>query len=544
MNQSTARTSRLRSTQWIFGALVLAVLSVAVLLAARPTSAEPTGPTSEDKHITRAITILMNREHLTRHPLDNEMSSRWLDNYLKMLDPRKVFFTQQDVDGWNTYRDQLDDMAVRGDTSFAYRVFDQFLDRIDQRVRLVKELAYQPHDFTKDENMDTDPDTINYAKTDAEMRDRWRKRIKYELLDLELEKDLKGKEAQDKIAKRYEYLAKRMRKTDNQELLEMYLTALTTAYDPHTTYMSANSLENFEIQMRLKLEGIGAALEAPEGETVVKKIIPGGAAAKDKRLQMDDRIVGVGQGAEGPIVDVSEMKLNDVVQLIRGHEGTTVRLKVIPKGSNEPKVYAIVRQQIELTDQEARSEVLEAGTKPNGQPYKIGVINLPSFYMDMSGARNGLDDFKSTTRDVAKLLKSFNEKHVDAVVIDLRMNGGGSLTESINLTGLFIDHGPVVQVKDFDGQKTEYDDTETRRGLGRAAGRAHEQVQRQRQRDLRRRHPGLQARADRRRHGHARQGHGAEPARLEPAAVPRHCQPAATRRPEDHDAAVLPPRRR
>lgn len=460
MKQYAARISRLRYTQRTLGAVVLAVLSAAVLVAARPSLAEPTGPTSSDKHITGAITVLMNREHLTRHPLDNEISGRWLDNYVKMLDPRKVFFTQTDIDGWNAYRDQLDDMGRRGDTSFAYRVFQQFLDRIDERVTLVKELAYQPHDFTVDESMSTDPDAIGYAKDDAEMRDRWRKRVKYELLDLEVDKEMTDKEAQDKIAKRYEYLGKRMRKTDNDELLEMYLTALTTAYDPHTSYMSASSLENFEIQMRLNLEGIGAALEAPDGETVVKKIIPGGAAAKDGRLKIDDRIVGVGQGDAGPIVDVSEMKLNDVVKLIRGKQGSRVRLKVVPKDEKDAKIYDIVRQQIALTDQEARSEILEAGIKPNGLPYKVGVINLPSFYMDMSGARNGNANFKSTTRDVARLLEKFKADNVDAVVIDLRLNGGGSLTESINLTGLFIDTGPVVQVKDFDGQKTQYDDTE------------------------------------------------------------------------------------
>ena len=250
-----------------------------------------------------------------------------------------------------------------------------------------------------------------------------------------------------------------MKQTDHDELLEIYLTALTTSYDPHTTYMSKTSLENFEIQMRLNLEGIGAALVAPDGETVVAKVIPGGAAFKDGRLKPDDRIVGVGQG-EGPIVAVSEMKLNDVVKLIRGHQGTTVRLQVIPKGETEPKIYNIVRQRIELSDSEARSVIFEAGHKPDGSPYRVGVINLPSFYMDMSGAKLGRDDFKSTTRDVARLLKEFNAQKVDAVVVDLRHNGGGSLTESINLTGLFIDTGPVVQVKDFDGQKTQYDDNE------------------------------------------------------------------------------------
>ena len=460
MSQLIAQMCRTRGLKWGLRAAALAAVTASQLAAPTSLLAEPTGPTTTDRHVTRAITFLMNREHLTRHPLDNEISGRWMDNYLKMLDPRKVLFSQADIDSWNAYRDQLDDMALKGDTSFAYRVFAQFLDRIDQRVKTVNELVREPHDFTVEEVLETDPDTIGWAKNDAEMRDRWRKRVKYELLDLEADKKMTGKEAQDKIAKRYTHLAKRMRQTDNDELLEMYLTALTTGYDPHTSYMSASSLENFEIQMRLNLEGIGAALEAPDGETVVKKIIPGGAAAKDGRLKIEDRIVGVGQGNEGAIVDVSEMKLNDVVKLIRGPQNSTVRLKVLPKDSKEPTIYNIVRQQIALTDQEARGEILEAGQKPNGQPYKVGVINLPSFYMDMSGARNGRDDFKSTTRDVARLLGEFKKNGVDAVVVDLRFNGGGSLTESINLTGLFIDSGPVVQVKDFDGQKTQYDDTE------------------------------------------------------------------------------------
>ncbi|MEX0678495.1 MAG: carboxy terminal-processing peptidase [Pirellulales bacterium] len=463
MSRLSAVTIGLRSPRWTFGALVVAALSGAVLVSGRPSWAEPTGPAAADKHITHAITVLMNHEHLTRHPLDNEISGRWLDNYLKMLDPRKVFFTESDVDNWMAYRSQLDDMALRGDTSFAYRVFGQFLERIDERVKLAKELVYEPHDFVIDEAMDTDADAVAYAKNDAEMRDRWRKRVKFELLDLEVEKKLTGKEAQEKIAKRYQNLSKRMRQTDNDELLEMYLTALTTAYDPHTAYMSPSTLENFEIQMRLNLEGIGAALEAPDGETVVKRVIPGGAAAKDGRLKMDDRIIGVGQGIDGPIVDVSDMKLNDVVKLIRGHQGTTVRLQVVPEGEKDAKIYAIERAQVALTDSEARSVIFEAGKKANGSPYKVGVINLPSFYMDMEAARSGRDDFKSTTRDVAGLLEKFKAENVDAVVLDLHLNGGGSLTESINLTGLFIDTGPVVQVKDIDGQKTQYDDTE--RGL-------------------------------------------------------------------------------
>ncbi len=452
---------RSRSSRWVCAALLVAVVSALALAGVKQVSAQPVGPQPADRSIILAITRLLSTDHLTRHPLDNEISHRWLHNYLKMLDPRKVFLSQADVDGFNVYRDQLDDMALKKDTSFAYRVFDRFLQRIDERVKLVDELLQQPVDFTVDEDIVTDPDELSYAKDDAEMRDRWRKRIKFELLDLATEKTpLEGKPAQEKISKRYHQLSKRMKQTDNSELLEIYLTALTTSYDPHTTYMSADSLNNFEIQMRLNLEGIGAALEAPDGETVIRKIIPGGAAAKDGRLKPEDRIIGVGQGLDGPITDVSDIKLNEVVKLIRGRQGTTVRLKVLSKGETEPKIYNIVRQQVELADSEARSVILEAGKKADGSPFKVGVINLPSFYMDMSRAKSGRDDFKSTTRDVARLLKDFNREKVDAVVLDLRHNGGGSLTESINLTGLFIDSGPVVQVKDFDGQKTLYDDTE------------------------------------------------------------------------------------
>ncbi|MEX2114007.1 MAG: carboxy terminal-processing peptidase [Pirellulales bacterium] len=449
------------SPRRILGLALAALVLASLCVPLRHTAAEITGPQRNDRPITKAITVLMTRQHLTRHPLDDEISNRWINNYLKMLDPRKVFFSQADVDEFMNYRNQLDDMALQGDTSFAYRVFNKFLTRIDERVKLVDEILAGPIDETVDEELITDPDEIAYAKDDADVRDRWRQRVKFDLLELSTDKPpLAGKEALDKVSKRYHHLAKRMRQTSNDELLEMYLTGLTTAFDPHTSYMGAHTLEDFEIQMRLNLEGIGAALEAPEGETVVKKIIPGGAAAKDGRLKPEDRIVGVGQDANGPIVTVTDMKLRDVVRLIRGHEGTTVRLEVLPKGETQSKVYDIVRQKVELTDAEARSEILEAGTKPDGKPYKVGVINLPSFYMDMSGAREGLQDFKSTTRDVSKLLADFNAQGVDAVVIDLRTNGGGSLTESIKLTGLFIDSGPVVQVKDSDGQKQQYDDTE------------------------------------------------------------------------------------
>jgi carboxyl-terminal processing protease len=249
-----------------------------------------------------------------------------------------------------------------------------------------------------------------------------------------------------------------MHQTDGSELLEMYLNSLTTSYDPHSDYMSPRTLKNFDIIMSLELEGIGASLMSEDGYTVVKKIIPKGAADKNGQLKVEDKIVGVGQGDNGEIVDVVDMKLNDVVDLIRGKRGTVVRLDVIPATGTEPKVIRIAREKIELTDSEAQGEIFDAGQKPDGTPYRVGVIDLPSFYMDMAGARRGLPDYKSTTRDVRNILDDFKKKGVDAVVLDLRWNGGGSLTEAINLTGLFITDGPVVQVKGADGRVEPYYD--------------------------------------------------------------------------------------
>ncbi len=459
MSRSLVSACRTRAARWAVCLFLLATTGAVVLLSGRGGLADPNGPQQADRQVTLAVSALLKREHLGRHPLDDEISERWLKTYLKTLDPFKVYFMQSDIDEFNQHKDDLDDWAKQGDIRFGYTIFKRFLERMDERVKWVDEMLPLQHDFTKNEEMITDPDVTTYAKTVEEAKDIWRKRVKYDLLVLEADKDkLEGKAAQDKLSRRYHGLSKRWHQTDSDELLEMYLTALTTSYDPHTTYMSPGSLENFEIQMRLNLEGIGAALQFTDGYTVVSKIIPGGAADKDKRLKPEDKVVGVGQGTDGEMVDVVDMKLNDVVKLIRGERGTVVRLKVMPAGQTEPKIYAITREQIELTDSEARSEVIEAGRRPDGQPYKIGVIDLPSFYMDMSGAREGLEDFKSTTRDVAKLLKKFNEQKVDLVVLDLRQNGGGSLTESINLTGLFIDTGPVVQVKDADKRVQHYDD--------------------------------------------------------------------------------------
>jgi carboxyl-terminal processing protease len=449
-----------RRTTWFR----VAALTVGAALLSPLVWAEPTGPTQSDRHVTVAVTSLLRREHLTKHALDDEISARCGDGYLKLLDPWKLYFYQSDIDAFNAFKTELDDMAKKGDVSFAHTVYKTFLERIDERVQMVEELLNATHDFTLDEEMPVDKDQMTWAKTPAEARERWRKRIKYDLLSLKADKSESDKpeekSAVDKLRQRYRSFAKRMRQTSNEELLEMYLTSFTSSFDPHTSYMSPATVENFEIAMRLELEGIGAALQSVDGYTVVNKIVPGGAAEKDGRLKVEDKIVAVGQGedASGEMVDIVDMKLSDVVKMVRGKENTKVRLAVVSVGSPEKKILTITRAKIELTDSEAKSEIFEAGRKSDGTAYRVGVIDLPSFYMDMAGARRGLPDFKSTTRDVRLILDDFNKKGVDAVVLDLRRNGGGSLTEAINTTGLFIGEGPVVQVKDADGRIQPYFD--------------------------------------------------------------------------------------
>jgi carboxyl-terminal processing protease len=472
-------------------ALFIALVAACLVPAAW---ADPIGPRPEDRQITTGVRTLLLREHLSRHPLDKEIAARWMKTFLKALDPMKVYFYQSDVDEFTRRQDDLVKMIEKNDISFAYFVFQRYLQRVDERVKMVDELLAQPQDFTVNEEMTVDRDLLQYPKDPNEASDRWRKRLKYDLLVLKTDKEKKTvasepvkdpnqspgdsdiqqvitepktepkskdkkeeKKPVDRLTQRYHSFAKRMHQTDADELLETYLNSLTTSFDPHTDYMSPSTQENFDIMMRLELEGIGASLQSDDGYTVVKHLVPGGVADKDGRLKIEDKIVGVGQADEGPIVDVIDMKLNDVVKLIRGARGTVVRLEVLSPAGDK-KILKMTRQKIELKDSEAQSKIFEAGKRPDGTPFKIGVINLPSFYMDMTGARRGIPDFKSTTRDVKVILEDFNKNGVDAVVLDLRNNGGGSLTEAINLTGLFIPNGPVVQVKDADGHVSPFYD--------------------------------------------------------------------------------------
>ncbi|HJQ80390.1 MAG TPA: S41 family peptidase, partial [Lacipirellulaceae bacterium] len=440
---------------------IASAILIGLALAARSASvsARPTEPSAADRQITLAVSMLMERSHLSGQSLDDTISQRCMETFIKELDPLKLFFYQSDVDEFMRSRNRLDDLFRRGDIRFAYDVFARFLARVDERIQLAQANLNVKHDFTIEEEMIRDPEAATFAKTPEEAAEKWRQRVKFDLMK-EVADDVSLEEAVKKLRKRYDSIGKSWQQTDNDELLERYLSAMTTGFDPHSSYMAPSTLDNFNITMRLELDGIGASLRSVDGYTVVQNIIPGGAADKHGGIKPEDKIVGVGEGPDGPIEDIVDMKLNDVVKKIRGKRGTIVRLEVDPADNSERKVLTITRDRIELKDSEARSEIIERGKKADGTPYRLGVIQLPSFYMDMDGARLGLPEFKSTTRDVRRLLEQFKTQNIDAVVIDLRWNGGGSLTEAVNMTGLFIDDGPVVQVKGPDGRTQPYKDQE------------------------------------------------------------------------------------
>ena len=379
-----------RRTLWLACYRCRWLLVVVMVAALYPfASADPLVPGSRDRITTMAVSRLL-QQHLTRHPLDNEISERCLKEFLKRLDLMKVYFYQSDVDEFMKHKDELCDSIRRGDVTFAYTVFRTFLDRVDERIKTIDELLRTSHDFKADEEIVREHESAHYPHNPVEARDLWRKRIKYDLLGLKAEKKIEGKKAQDKLAQRYGSFSRRMHQIDSDELLEMFLDSFTESFDPHTSYMSPETEENFDIAMSLELKGgIGASLVSEDGFTVVHKLVPGGVAEKSGQLKADDRIVAVGQGNEGPMVDVTDMKLGKVVKLIRGKPGDVVRLEVMPANDTPRKTVKIVREKIELKDSQAKGVIFETGRKADGTPYHVGVIDLPSFYRDMAGDRPG-----------------------------------------------------------------------------------------------------------------------------------------------------------
>jgi carboxyl-terminal processing protease len=422
-----------------------------------PRVLEATGPRVEDRTIAKVVKKMVERDHISRRIIDDEISSRTFDRFLRQLDSLKLYFLQSDIDELSKYKNQLDDNAQRGDISFAYTAYNRLMERIKEMMPTVHQMIDAEHDFTIDETIPVDRDILEYSKTLAESQERWRKQVKYSLLILKADKKT-DEEARAQLHRRYRTHEKNREQMDVYELLEMYLSSLTESFDPHTNYMAPRAQDNFKIQLGLQLQGIGATLQSEDGITVIAGTVPGGAADKDGRLKKGDRIIAVGQEGSSEMVDVVDMKLDDVVSLIRGSAGTKVRLSFQPKVGTETKTIEITRAKIELKDSAARGEVLERGMKADGTPYRVGYIELPSFYFDMDGSRQGTAGARSTKVDIEAILKRFKTQNVDGVVLDLSRNGGGSLSESIGCTGLFIDRGPVVQVKDSEGQSVTYED--------------------------------------------------------------------------------------
>ncbi|WP_373186667.1 carboxy terminal-processing peptidase [Halopseudomonas sp.] len=455
------RLNFLRNTCFV----ALLATGFAALAAEHPASLDLDSlqPTREQMIASLQTVELLRLQHYNKLSLDDELSSEIFDNYVKLLDPQRSLFTAADVAVFEKYRHSLDDFLPAGDLSVGFAMYKRQMDRLDQRLTyaqgLIDELASL--DFASEQSILIDREEAEWPTDDAALVALWRKQIKDEVLRMKLAgRDLET--IQEMLGKRYKGQQLRLTQTSSEDIFQGYLNAFTQVYDPHTQYMSPEVAENFDINMSLSLQGIGAVLQSDEEYTKITRLVPAGPAAKSQQLAPADRIIGVAQG-DGEMIDVVGWRLGEVVKLIRGPKGSDVRLEVIP-ASNPPtdlstRTVALVREEIKLEDQAAKSKVLEFGDGQDAQ--RIGVIEVPNFYIDFKAYRRGDEDYKSTTRDVRRLLSELQEKQVDGIVLDLRNNGGGSLQEATELTGLFIDQGPTVLVRDTRGEVQVLDDPET-----------------------------------------------------------------------------------
>ena len=446
-----------------FTALSMVVLAISTWFAQQLSSADPA-----DADTAKMVAKIIPKYHLNRRSIDNAASSDLLDRFIKDLDPQKLYFLKSDIDEFEKHRSTLDDEIKNGDVKFAYEVFEVYKKRLRRQMAVANDWVEREHDFTIEEYIETDEDKLMWSTTQEELDDRWRRRVKHDLLLFKLsdedneedgEENTETLTPKERLHKRYRNSQLAADQYNDVEQLERYLTALATVFDPHSSYMSPQTWEDFEIQMRLSLDGIGAALQADDGYTVVASIVPGGAASEDGRLKVKDKIIGVGQES-GEIVDIYEMKLSEVVRMIRGKRGTIVRLQVKTAKDNKIKTYELTRQKIELKDSEVKGRIIETSERV-GRAGRIGVIDIPSFYRDFAGASSGFNNFKSAAADVERVLTQFQREGVDAVVIDLRNNGGGSLAEAIEVSGHFIDRGPVVQIKEPSGYTKVLEDEDS-----------------------------------------------------------------------------------
>lgn len=401
---------------------------------------------------TIVINKVLERFHYRKVSLDDAFAKQIFEKYLKSLDPNRSFFLRADVDGFERQTRRLDDDLRRGRIELGFAVFKTYRERVDERVDYALRLLSSDFDFDKGEHYQFDRSEARWATNGAELDDIWRQRVKNDWLGLRLAKK-DDDEIRDLLEERYESLGRRIRQFDSDDVFQAFVNAYTQSLEPHTSYMSPSTSENFDISMRLSLEGIGAVLRGDAEYTVVQRTIPGGPARQCGQVHGGDRIVGVAQGLDGAMEDVVGWRLQDVVDKIRGPKASVVRLLILPKSAGSDGVtreISLVRNEIKLEDQAAKSYIIEG--MPHMPRARIGVLEIPAFYRDFRAEAEGKGDFRSTTRDVRALINDLKRQGVDGILVDLRGNGGGSLTEATALTGLFIDEGPVVQVKDSFGK--------------------------------------------------------------------------------------------
>lgn len=410
------------------------------------------------------IIELLKRQHYNKPPLDDARSQKIYAGYLKMLDPARQFFTRQDLQQRASWDKQFDDYLRQGNLEPGFELYRLYLQRqaayLEQALTTLEQ-GIANIDFSIHESLETDRENTPWASDEAELKQLWRKRLKDEILRLRLAgKDDAG--IQELLTKRYQNQRKRMQQIRSEDVFQTYINAFTQTYDPHTNYLSPENAENFDINMSLSLEGIGAVLQNDNEFVKIVRLVPAGPADKSRQLAPADRIIAVGQGRK-ELVDVVGWRLDEVVKLIRGPKGTSVRLEVIP-ASNGPndqssKLVTLVREAVKLEEQAAKKSVLELNHE--GRKHKLGIIEIPTFYIDFKAYRAGNPDYKSTTRDVRRLINELQAEQVDGIVIDLRNNGGGSLQEATELTSLFIERGPSVLVRNSNGRVDVLGDEQT-----------------------------------------------------------------------------------
>ena len=442
---------------YLIGLLFLSIATP--LLAALPASSTPLEPLPQHTISTRLITQFINDYHYKQTELTNQQSKLILEKYLTTLDPNRSFFTQQDINSFERYQTTLDDALKRGDLSPAFDIFQRYSQRRIERADYALSRLPQTFDFTIDEALTLDRSESSWAVDSTALDEIWRKRVKNDVLNLMLA-NKEPDDIQEVLHKRYQRIKTHVTQTQAEDAYEYFINAYLRSIEPHTGYFSPRNSENFKINMSLSLEGIGAVLRTADEMTTVQKIIPGGPADLSQQIHAKDRITGVAQGEQGEMEDVVGWRLDDVVDLIRGPKDSIVRLQLLPKESGldgPSRTITLKRNKIKLEEQQAKKSIIEL---PGDSGKKIGVISIPTFYMDFEGYRRGDDDYRSTTRDTLALIEALQQQGIDGLIIDLRNNGGGSLPEAVALTGLFIKKGPVVQIRDGKGKIKSDDDTD------------------------------------------------------------------------------------